>query len=166
MNQTQKTSRTATGIVMRPSEEARARRGELELRLEGAEQLVSAALGNVNPPSPIHWDHIVWGYIKMGRIGQAQTLAQRIAGEQPRNGPIWEALGYTAVLRKQFSEAAQDFQRAIEIRPNSHVAHYNLAKVYLELGDREHAAAQAKIALSLDESPDYRALAERIQTSQ
>ncbi len=127
---------------------------------------VSVALGKSNPPPPIHWDHIVWGYIKMGRIEQAQTLAQRIAGEQPRNGPIWEALGYTAVLRKQFSEAAQDFQRAVEIRPNSHVAHYNLAKVFLELGDKERAAAQAKIALSLDDSPDYRALALRIQASQ
>jgi tetratricopeptide (TPR) repeat protein len=125
----------------------------------------SVALGSANPPPPIHWDHIVWGYIKMGRIDQAQTLAQRIAGEQPRNGPIWEALGYTAVLRKQFNEAEQDFQRAIEIRPNSHVAHYNLAKVLLEVGDKDHAAAEAGIALSLDDAPDYRALVERIQAS-
>jgi tetratricopeptide (TPR) repeat protein len=125
----------------------------------------SVALGTANPPPPIHWDHIVWGYIKMGRIDQAQTLAQRIAGDQPRNGPIWEALGYTAVLRKQFSEAEQDFQRAIEIRPNSHVAHYNLAKVLLELGDKDHAAAEAGIAVSLDDSPDYRALVERIRAS-
>ncbi len=132
----------------------------------GAVGGASVALGNANPPPPIHWDHIVWGYIKMGRIEQAQTLAQRIAGEQPGNGPIWEALGYTAVLRKQFSEAAQDFQRAVEIRPNSHVAHYNLAKVFLELGDKEHAAAEAGIALSLDDSPDYRALALRIQALQ
>ena len=131
----------------------------------GAVGGASVALGNANPPPPIHWDHIVWGYIKMGRIDQAQTLAQRIAGEQPRNGPVWEALGYTAVLRKQFSEAAQDFQRAVEIRPNSHVAHYNLAKVLLELGDKEHAAAEAGIAVSLDDSPDYRALVERIQAS-
>jgi len=40
-----------------------------------------------------------------------------------------------------------------EIRPNSHVAHYNLAKVFL-IGNKEHAAG-SQIALSLDESPRY-----------
>src|ERR1700730_15843176 len=96
---------------------------------------VSVALGRANPPPPIHWDHIVWGYIKMGRVDEARMLAERIASEQPRNGPILEALGFTAIARAQYSEAAQYYQRAIEIRPQSHIAHYNLAKVFLQLGD-------------------------------
>lgn len=124
---------------------------------------VSVALGRANPPAPIRWDHIVWGYIKMGRIAEARTLAERIAIEQPRNGPILEALGFTAIARQQYSEAAQDYQRAIEIRPQSHVAHYNLAKVLLQLGDREHAAAEAKIAVGLYPSADYQALLRQIQ---
>ncbi len=44
---------------------------------------VSVALGGVNPVPPIHWDHIVWGYIKMGSLTEAQILAERIAKEQP-----------------------------------------------------------------------------------
>jgi hypothetical protein len=127
---------------------------------------VSVALGRMNPPAPIHWDHIVWGYIKIGRIAEARTLAERIASEQPRNAPILEALGFTAIARGQYSEAAQDYQRAIEIRPQSHVAHYNLAKVFLELGDRERAAAEAKIALGLHPSADYQALLTQIQGPQ
>jgi tetratricopeptide (TPR) repeat protein len=127
---------------------------------------VSVALGRVNPPAPIHWDHIVWGYIKMGRIADARILAQRIASEQPRNGPILEALGFTAIARQQYGEAAQDYERAIAIRPQSHVAHYNLAKVFLQLGDRERAAAEAKIALRLYPSADYRVLLDQIQTAQ
>jgi tetratricopeptide (TPR) repeat protein len=127
---------------------------------------VSVALGRTNPPVPIHWDHIVWGYIKMGKIAEARTLAERIASEQPRNGPILEALGFTAIARQQYSEAAQDYQRAIEIRPQSHVAHYNLAKVLLQLGDRERAAAEANIAVSLYPSADYQALLNQIQAPQ
>ena len=98
----------------------------------------------------------------MGKIPEARALAERIAGEQPRNGPILEALGYTAIAREDYPEAAQDYRRAIEVRPQSHVAHYNLAKVLLEMGDKEQAAIQAGIALSLYPSPDYRALSERI----
>jgi tetratricopeptide (TPR) repeat protein len=127
---------------------------------------VSVALGRTDPPVPIHWDHIVWGYIKMGKIAEARTLAERIASEQPRNGPILEALGFTAIARGQYSEAAQDYQRAIEIRPQSHVAHYNLAKVFLQLGDRSQAAAEAKIAVSLQRSADYQALLNQIQAPQ
>jgi 4-amino-4-deoxy-L-arabinose transferase-like glycosyltransferase len=127
---------------------------------------VSVALGRINPPAPIHWDHIVWGYIKMGKIAEARTLAERIASEQPRNGPILEALGFTAIARGQYSEAAQDYQRAIEIRPQSHVAHYNLAKVFLQLGDRSQAAAEAKIAVSLHPSADYQALLSQMQAPQ
>jgi len=127
---------------------------------------VSVALGRANPPAPIHWDHIVWGYIKMGKIPEARALAERIAAEQPGNGPILEALGFTAIARQQYSEAAQDYQRAIEIRPRSHVAHYNLAKVFLELGDRERAAAEAKIAVKLYPSADYQALLDQIQAPQ
>jgi 4-amino-4-deoxy-L-arabinose transferase-like glycosyltransferase len=128
--------------------------------------MVSVALGRANPPAPIHWDHIVWGYIKMGKIAEARTLAERIASEQPRNGPILEALGFTAIARQQFREAAQDYQRAIEIRPQSHVAHYNLAKVLLELGDRNQAEIEAKIAARLYPSADYQALLNHIQAPQ
>jgi hypothetical protein len=134
--------------------------------LAGLIGTVSVALGRTNPPAPIHWDHIVWGYIKMGKIAEARTLAERIASEQPRNAPILEALGFTAIARGQYSEAAQDYQRAIEIRPQSHVAHYNLARVFLELGDRERAAAEAKIALWLHPSADYKALLTQIQAPQ
>jgi tetratricopeptide (TPR) repeat protein len=127
---------------------------------------VSVALGSAIPPPPMHWDHIVWGYIKMGKIAEARNVAERIATEQPNNGPILEALGFTDIARGQYSEAVQDYQRAIEVRPNSHVAHYNLAKLYLKLGDRERAAAEATIAVNLYPADDYKALLEQIRAGQ
>jgi 4-amino-4-deoxy-L-arabinose transferase-like glycosyltransferase len=132
--------------------------------IAGSIGAVSIALGSANPPSPIRWDHIVWGYINMGKISEARALAERIAGEQPHNGPIFEAIGYTAIARGDYTEAAQDYRRAIEVRPLSHVAHYNLAKVLLETGDKEQAARQARIAVSLYPSPDYKALLARIES--
>jgi tetratricopeptide (TPR) repeat protein len=126
----------------------------------------SVALGRVNPPAAVRWDHIVWGYIKMGKIPEARAIAERVASEQPGNEPILEALGYTAIARGQYGEAAQDYRRALEVRPQSHIAHYNLAKVYLELGDREQAAAEAETAVRLYPSADYKALLEQIKARQ
>ncbi|HEX4241832.1 MAG TPA: tetratricopeptide repeat protein [Steroidobacteraceae bacterium] len=124
---------------------------------------IAVALGFGKPAPPIRWDQIAWGYIRMGRVDQAREVAERGARLEPNNGDIWEALGFTAIQRRQFEEAASDYRRAIQIRPRSHVAHYDLAKVYLELGDREHAAAEAARALDLDPLPEYRALAEQIE---
>jgi tetratricopeptide (TPR) repeat protein len=127
---------------------------------------VSVALGSANPPPPMHWDHVVWGYIKMGKITEARNVAERIAAEQPQNGPIFEALGFTDIARGQYNDAVRDYQRAIEARPNSHVAHYNLAKLYLKLGDRERAAAEAAVAVNLFPADDYKALLEQIRAPQ
>lgn len=126
----------------------------------------SLALGAIIKPPALHWDQIVWGYIKMGRPQQAQGIAERVAREQPGNAPMLEALGYLAVMRHDYAAAASSYQRAIELRPRSDQAHFNLAKVYLELNDREKAEEQAKIAVSLKPDPDYQRLAAELATAQ
>jgi hypothetical protein len=118
----------------------------------------SLAAGAAMPVPAIHWDHIVWGYIKMGKVDEARVIAQRIVAEQPGNGPVLEALGFTAIKRNDLAEAAMDYERAIAARPRSHVAHYDLAKVYLQLGNRARALEEARAAVALNPSPDYRAL--------
>jgi len=126
--------------------------------LAGVIGAASVYLGTQYPADPMRWDRIVWGYINMGRISQARELAERVANEQPGNASIQEALGFAAATRKQYSEAAHYFERAIELRPRSHVAHYNLARVLLALGDRSRAAAEAATAVKLNPSADYKAL--------
>jgi len=118
----------------------------------------SIVLGARTHEPPVAWERIVWGYINMGKIREAQALAARIARDQPDNGAILEALGYTDAVQKQYSEAAQVLQRAVELRPRSHVAHFNLARVYLALGDRQRADAEARVAVNLHPAPDYQAL--------
>ena len=125
---------------------------------------ISFVLGSLTPQPPIAWERIAWGYINMGRIHEAQALAERIARKQPENGAILEALGYTEAVQKQYTEAAQVLQRAVELRPRSHVAHFNLARVYLLLGDRQRAQVEATTAQELHPSPDYQALLAQIQS--
>lgn len=123
---------------------------------------LSMYLGTLRPPPTVRWDHVVWGYIKMGRMDEAQAIASRVIRDQPTNAPLWEALGFTAAVRQQYGEARTCLERAIALRPRSHVAHYNLARTYLALGDRDHAAEQAHIAFEIDPLPEYKALLARI----
>ena len=124
---------------------------------------MSLLLGSRTPPVPVQWDRIAWGYINMGKIPEAQAIAERVSKEQPNNAPIFEALGYTAVAQQHYDDAAHALQHAIELRPGSHVAHYNLARVYLAIGDHKRAAEEAGIAVNLNPSPDYQALLNQIE---
>lgn len=118
----------------------------------------SIAVGASMPAPVIHWDHIVWGYIKMGKVADARVIAQRVLAEQPDDGQILEALGFTDIDRGDYPEAAKHYERAVAVRPRSHVAHYNLAKVYLQLGNRARALEEAMTAMSLKPSPEYQQL--------
>ncbi len=118
----------------------------------------SLVLGRQFPPPAIRWDHVVWGYIKMGKVEEARALAERTSLEQPENGPVWEAMGYLAAARQQYPDAVLHYQRAVALRPRSYLAHYNLAKALLALERRPEAVAEARIAESLDPSADARAL--------
>ncbi len=144
--------------------------GPLRRRAAAVFGLLAAAIGGASlllgsrfPPPPVRWDHIVWGYIKMKRLGEARTLAERIALEQPDNGPIWEAMGYLAATRQDYPDAVQYYRRAVALRPRSYRAHYNLAKALLTQGQRPEAAAEARIAASLDPSDDAKALLIQIE---
>jgi tetratricopeptide (TPR) repeat protein len=125
----------------------------------------SLYLGRQFPPPAIHWDHVVWGYIKMGKVEEARTLAERIVLEQPDNGPVWEAVGYLAAARRQYPDAVRDYQRAVALRPRSYLAHYNLAKALLAQGRRPEAKAEARIAVSLNPSADARALLDQAEAA-
>jgi 4-amino-4-deoxy-L-arabinose transferase-like glycosyltransferase len=125
----------------------------------------SVFLGTRFPPPAVRWDHVVWGYIKMGKPQAARALAEQVVLEQPDNEPVLEALGYLAAAGQKYDEAVQDFQRAVALRPRSYVAHFNLAKAFLAVGDRAKAAEEATLALSLNPTTETQALLEEIQAA-
>ena len=127
--------------------------------------VTSLHLASRFPPPTVRWDHVVWGYVKMGKLQEARTLAERVALEQPDNGPVLEALGYLAATEQQYGEAVRDLQRAIALRPRSYLAHYNLAKALLALGNRAQAADEAKVAMSLSPSAETQALVSQTEAA-
>ena len=126
----------------------------------------SFALGaGINMP-PLHWDQIVWGYVKMGRPKEAQATADRVLRDQPDDAPILEAQAYLAVHRQDYTAAADAYEHALRVRPRSDQAHFNLAKVYMMLNKPHEALAQAKIAMDLKPDPDYKKLVDELQSPQ
>ena len=133
--------------------------------LAAAIAAASLYLGTRFPPPPMRWDHIVWGYIKMGNAAQARALAERVSRDQPDNAPIAEALGYLAAAQGRYQDAVREYRRAVDLRPRSYLARYNLAKAYLALGLRAQAAEEAKAAASLDSSDEIRSLEAQIEAA-
>jgi tetratricopeptide (TPR) repeat protein len=107
---------------------------------------------------PVTWDRIVWGYIRMGKLGDANALATKVAAEQPPAAPIQEALGYLAVANGDVTGAIEHYRLAIQLRPDSHVAHYNLAKMLAKSGALDDAASEAATAVRIAPLAEYQAL--------
>jgi 4-amino-4-deoxy-L-arabinose transferase-like glycosyltransferase len=119
-------------------------------------------LGLTIPTPAIRWDSIAWGYIKMGHLSEATAVLDHALARQPDNGALIEAQAYLAAAQKHYVEAAHELQHAIELRPGSHLAHYNLARAYMMMGDHERALSEAKRAAELNPSADYDALVRQL----
>ena len=122
----------------------------------------SVVLAHQSPQPQVSWNRIVWGYVKMGKIDVAKELATKIAAEQPQNPTMQEALGYIAAGQGQYPQAVQHYRRAAELKPDSHVAHYNLARMLVKVGDQQGATSEAAAALGLSPLPEYRKLLEEL----
>jgi 4-amino-4-deoxy-L-arabinose transferase-like glycosyltransferase len=124
---------------------------------------VSVSLAGSSPPQPPRWDKAVWGYLRMGNQAAAKKLALRAAEEQPDNYRIQSALGLIAASEGDYAGAANYYRRAIELRPNSHVDHYRLARLLVQIGLRDEAVEHATAAVRLAPQPEYRALLEELR---
>jgi tetratricopeptide (TPR) repeat protein len=134
--------------------------------------VVSALLGGSSvllarqmPQPQVTWDRVVWGYVRMGKPDMAKTVATRVAAEQPNNSAIQEALGYIAGTEGDYPVAIEHYRRAVELRPDSHVAHYNLAKMLVKTGVRGEAANEAAIAVRIAPLPDYKTLLDELTST-
>jgi predicted Zn-dependent protease len=110
---------------------------------------------------------VIWGYLKMNdkaAIAPAKKLATQIAAEQPDNPKIQEALAYIAAAEGRFPDAVAYYRRTAELRTDDHVAHYNLAKMLLKVGNDQEAAKEARLAVEIEPLPEYQTLLKELAT--
>jgi protein O-GlcNAc transferase len=96
--------------------------------------------------------------IASGDRRQVEALLRRSIALR---GDFWEShyeLGILLERGREFADAAGEFQRAIEINPNSPTPHYHLARVYERQGKKAEAAAEhaAHERLSAEETSTIR----------
>jgi predicted Zn-dependent protease len=117
------------------------------------------------PQPQVVWDRVIWGYLKMNSrdaIAPAKKLALQVAAEEPKNAKIQEALAYIAATEGKYPEAIAYYRRTVELRPDDHIAHYNLAKMLVKVGDDDEAVEEAATAARLEPLPEYRHLLDEL----
>jgi len=127
----------------------------------------SVVIAKQMPQPQITWDRVIWGYLKMNdkaAIAPAKKLAIQVAAEQPDNPKIQEALAYIAAAEERFPEAVAYYRRTVELRTDDHVAHYNLARMLLKVGNEQEAVKEARLAVDIEPLPEYQALLKELTT--
>ena len=64
---------------------------------------------------------------EQGHLPAAEAAHRAALGMEPGKSELHNNLGYNLLSQKQFEPAVNEFRRAIELDPNSQVAHNNLA---------------------------------------
>lgn len=123
---------------------------------------VSTLLANPEHLPPPRLDKAVWGYINTGNTKAAKEFALKAAEVQPDNYRIPQALAYIATVEGNFPAAAQYYRRTVELKPDSHVAHYRFAQLLKKMGMHDEAVAHAQKAFSIAQQPEYRALLQEL----
>lgn len=116
----------------------------------------SVVLAHQMPQPPISWNRAVWGYLKMGDREHATALATKAALAEPMNSGIQEALGYIEAAEGRYGSAIDHYRRATQLKPDSHIAHYNLARMLLKEDRLDEAKREAEIAVEIAPLPEYR----------
>jgi 4-amino-4-deoxy-L-arabinose transferase-like glycosyltransferase len=115
----------------------------------------------VRLPLP-RWDKAVYGYLKMGDLEAAKKVALKAVAEQPGYYKIHEALAAVAATEKDYPTAVNHYKRALQIKPDSHVAHFECARLLSIMGKNEEALAHARAAMEISPRTAYQTLVKKL----
>jgi len=103
----------------------------------------------------------VYGLLQRGQqlmhqrhYAQAATVLARASRLEPGKGSILEALGRACYNSGQHADAAETFERLLEVDPSAHYAHYALGQSLKQLGRPREARTHLRLAVAL--SPNSR----------
>ncbi len=100
----------------------------------------------LNPESETAWDML--GYSKITK----ETLLRAI-NENPKDYSIYKELGFVYLSGNNFAEAARNFQKARESKPDETDTHLGLARAYLEMDQYDESVRHLNIVEQLGPIP-------------
>ena len=77
-------------------------------------------------------------------------LAQEAAAKDPKNADAWTNLGNLMMDSSRFSEAAEAYQKSLDIDPNNVNVRVDMGTCYRNMGKPDMAATEYRKALELD----------------
>ncbi|MDG5470806.1 rhomboid family intramembrane serine protease [Jeotgalibacillus sp. ET6] len=91
--------------------------------------------------------------IKNGELEMAYSHLSALEKNGEATPETYFLLAFIQLQEENYEDGRVNLEKAIDDRGHFHEAHYNLALVYLELGDSEKALTHAETALSIE--PDH-----------
>ncbi|HEY7330550.1 MAG TPA: tetratricopeptide repeat protein [Gemmataceae bacterium] len=96
-----------------------------------------------------------------GRLAEAEQRFNDLLAMNPTSAAVHAFLADTLWDQGLLTRAITSFRKAVELAPNSEMASLGLFHTLLESGDSESAIAEMDRFLSLTDSKEYQALAQR-----
>ncbi len=90
-----------------------------------------------------------------GNPHAAAVALERARALEPEKGSVREALGRAYFSCRRFSEARQEFTRAVELEPVNDYAHFGLGLTLHRIGDRVGARRHLKLAIAMRPREEY-----------
>ena len=105
-------------------------------------------------------------YLELNRLDDAQSSFINALEIDKRSAATYYGLGQVALSKRNYAEAINYFQKALELAPGANRIHYSLAMAYRALGDAEktksHLAQQGTVGVRVAD-PLIDALQELVQ---
>ncbi|MDF1510548.1 rhomboid family intramembrane serine protease [Robertmurraya sp. DFI.2.37] len=97
-------------------------------------------------------------YLEKERFTDAYRLLIDFPNSDESSAQYYFLLSFSEIKLEKFDEAEKSLLKAIEVEPNFHEAHYNLALVYLQKQEIAKAKEHAEKAVEINPTDEYRQL--------
>jgi hypothetical protein len=114
-------------------------------------------MNDIELPDPLEWyreaNRTAAELIRARKPVAAEIILKRALAVHPQYYELWANLSTAIWTQRRYEEARDAATRALEIAPDSHLAHANMGLICEGLGQFE--AAEAHFQKALADSPDY-----------
>ncbi|MFK4997668.1 tetratricopeptide repeat protein [Bacillus sp. N9] len=104
---------------------------------------------------PAVFNQMAQEYVEKGEWQKAYDLLSQYVNDGKGNELSYFQLSLLEIYQEDYLKARDLLEEAVEIEPKFHEAHFNLAILYLEIGEIEQAKVHAEIANDLFQNDKY-----------